>query len=174
MVARCAARVPHADPAGAAAPRRRSSRGFTLIELMVVVTISVILASLAAPSMRTLIANQRVRSNATDLHLAMVKARTEAIKRNADVTLISTGGSWTAGWSILNPDAPLGPALDFHEPLTSVSITSTATQVVYRGTGRVTPATAVSFVFTGTGTDHTRCLSIDPGGRPYLKEGSLC
>ena len=75
-----------------------SSDGFTLIELMVVMSILAVLASLAAPSMSKLIATQRLRSAAGDMHLALVKARSEAVKRNKDVTISAQGGSWAAGW----------------------------------------------------------------------------
>lgn len=148
-----------------------------MIELMVVVVISAILLALAAPSMSRLIANQRVRSTATDLHMALLKTRAEAIKRNADginrsVVLRATDGDWNAGWSIAA--APPVTRLEFHGPLPSVTIDSTPTQVEYLGTGRIRPAGPVSFVISGSGTDHTRCLSIDPSGRSYLKEGSAC
>ena len=141
-----------------------------MIELLIVVAILAIMGALAAPSMTRLIANQRLRSVATDLHLALVKARSEAIKRNAPVTVSPNGGSWTAGWSIDNPAG--GEPLDIHGPAASVSVTTTATQVVYRGTGRSAPP--ASFVITSTRTDAARCLSIDSSGRPYLKEGSTC
>jgi type IV fimbrial biogenesis protein FimT len=145
-----------------------------MIELMVVITISAILLALAGPSMSRLIANQRLRSTATDLHIALMKTRTEAIKRNTSVRLTATDGSWNAGWTIINPAAPLGAPLEFHGPLASVTVTSSVTEVVYRETGRTSNAGAVSFVFAGSGTDQTRCLSITPAGRPYLKEGSAC
>lgn len=174
MQALCATRIAHPLTAGAGAPGRRASRGFTMVELMVVITISAILLALAGPSMSRLIANQRVRSTATDLHIALLKTRTEAIKRNMSVMLSATDGSWNAGWTITIPATPLVPPLEIHGPVPSVTVTSSATQVVYRETGRTTNAAAVSFVFAGSGTDQTRCLSITPAGRPYLKEGSAC
>jgi type IV fimbrial biogenesis protein FimT len=166
-------RDPAVRRADVSARARRANGGFTLIELMMVVAILAIMAALAAPSMAKLVADQRLRSAATDLHLALVKARSEAIKRNVDVTVSPTGGSWTAGWSILDPTNP-DLQLDASAPSSSVSVASTATQVVYRGTGRTTNAAGVSFVITATRTDAARCLSIDPSGRPYLKEGSSC
>ena len=158
--------------AGASADRR-TSRGFTLIELIMVVAILAIMSALAAPSMTSMIAAQRLRSVATDLHLTLVKARAEAIKRNTPVRVVPTGGSWSAGWSIPNPENADWPALDVHGPSSSVSVTTTVTQVEYRGTGRT--ATAISpFVFSATSTTAVKCLSINSTGRPYLKEGSTC
>ena len=164
---------PGPAPGDAALRRPRRQGGFTMVELIMVVAIMAIMAALAAPSMTKLIANQRLRSMATDLHLALVKARAEAIKRNTNVTVSPADAGWTAGWSIVDPANP-DLRLDVRGPSASVSVATTATQVVYRGTGRTTPATGVSFVITSTRTDAARCLSIDPSGRPYLKEGSTC
>lgn len=147
--------------------------GFTLIELLTAIAILGVLAALAAPSMSALVASQRVRAATQDLHLALVRTRSEAIKRNTTVTLSPTGGSWTAGWSVVDPENPSGPALQFQPSSPSVSVTSTATQVIYSGTGRTTTGEA-AFVFSSSKTDMTRCVSIDPSGRPYAKEGSSC
>jgi type IV fimbrial biogenesis protein FimT len=148
-----------------------SSNGFTLIELMIVVSILAVLASLAAPSMSKLIATQRLRSAAGDMHLALVKARSEAVKRNRDVTISPAGGNWAAGWSILDPDG--GAALDVRGPRSSVTVTTSATSVIFRATGRASAAVP-QFVFSSSGTDVVRCISADPSGRPYVKEGSSC
>src|SRR5947207_8578310 len=61
--------------------------GFTAIELLVVVSIVGVLAAIAGPSFAPLIASQRASSAATDLYVALATARSEATKRNADVTL---------------------------------------------------------------------------------------
>ena len=159
--------------AAAASAVRQPSKGFTMIELMMVVAILAIMSALAAPSMTRLIATQRLRSVATDLHLTLVKARAEAIKRNTNVRVIPTDGNWTAGWSIPNPENADWPPLDVRGPTASVSVATTATQVEYRGTGR-TASAASAFVVTSSSTDAARCLSIDSTGRPYVKEGSTC
>lgn len=152
----------------------RRQRAFTLIELLVVIAVLAIMAALAAPGMTQLVAGQRLKSAATDLHLTLMKARGEAIKRNADVTVSPTDGSWENGWSVADPGNP-GVPVEVRGPTASVSVTTTATSVVYRGTGRTTTATAgASFVFSSPGTDATRCLSLDPSGKPYVKEGAAC
>ena len=59
----------------------RSSRGFTLIELMIAVTLLAVVTALAAPAMGDFIIRQRVASQAGELALAMALARSEAICR---------------------------------------------------------------------------------------------
>lgn len=82
---------------------RSQARGFTLIELMIVVVLTGIMASLALPSFRSFVASQRVKTAASDFAMAAVFARSEAIKRNADVTLMpaSAGATgWKDGWTV--------------------------------------------------------------------------
>jgi type IV fimbrial biogenesis protein FimT len=144
-----------------------------MIELLIVVAILAIMGALAAPSMTRLIANQRLRSVATDLHLALVKARAEAIKRNVNVTVSPADGGWTAGWSIVDPAG--GAPLDIRGPSAGVTVSTSATQVIYQGTGRATAATNnACFVITSARTDAARSLKVDQTGRPYLKEAAAC
>jgi type IV fimbrial biogenesis protein FimT len=152
-------------------PALRRQAGFTLIELMVVLTISAILAFLAAPSMSRLIATQRVKAAAEDLHLSLLRARSEAIKRNTGVTLSAVAGDWSQGWTIPDPEG--GSSLHDHSSSGSVSIASGVTSVSYTANGRLSTA-APTFVLTNTGTDAARCVSVEPSGRPYAKEGTSC
>jgi type IV fimbrial biogenesis protein FimT len=83
-------------------PRRaRSSRGITLIELLTVVLIAAILASLATPSFRQLFANQRLRSATSALNETLWLARAEATKRNVDVGFVFVDAA--SEWAIEDP-----------------------------------------------------------------------
>lgn len=146
-------------------------RGFTLIELMVTIAILGVLLSLAAPSMSKIVGSQRVRASAQDLHLALVKARAEAVKRNQTTTITPVAAGWSGGWTItvpgLNPGDPV-ETVEQHRVSTPINVTSAATSISYQRTGRA--AGAASFVFSSAQTDLTRCVSIDLSGRPYIKE----
>lgn len=157
-------------------PNPVHQRGFTLIELAMTLVVVGILGSLAAPSLASLIATQRVRTMAADLHLAMTQTRSEAIKRNASVTLSATGGNWAAGWTVLDPANPSGTPLYTRSVRSSgdAVVTSAVTQVVYAPSGRITATTAPSFVFSAGNTNEVRCVSVDPTGRPYTNKASSC
>ncbi len=60
-------------------------RGFTLIELMVVVAVVAVLAVLAAPSLREMILMQRLRGINAQLVTDLQYARTEAVSRGKHV-----------------------------------------------------------------------------------------
>lgn len=59
--------------------------GFTLIELMVTIAVAAILLAVAVPSFRHLIISNRLTTAANNVVTAVTLARSEAIKRNANV-----------------------------------------------------------------------------------------
>lgn len=84
----------------------RRSRGFSLIELMTAVTLLALLLFLGLPQMSLTIQNSRVRTMAESVVSGLQTARTEAVRRNANVrfqlvdlltaecNLASTGPHW--------------------------------------------------------------------------------
>jgi type IV fimbrial biogenesis protein FimT len=65
-----------------------SQRGFTLIELMVVVALVAIILALAAPSFTGTLARKRMEGVASELATDIQYARSEAAQRNAPVRVI--------------------------------------------------------------------------------------
>lgn len=63
----------------------RSHRGFTLIELMIVIALVAIVATLAAPSFTNMLARKRVEGVTAELATDFQYAKSEAVGRNADV-----------------------------------------------------------------------------------------
>lgn len=144
--------------------------GFTLTELLVATGIVAILAGLAAPGVSDLIASQRSRAAGTDLYLALMKARSEAIKRNTNVTLSPKGGSWDLGWQILDP-ADASIKLEDHNPLSNMTITGPSS-VVYQSTGRVRGNSRPQFDISVSGTSAAACVTVDLSGLPTQKSSS--
>ena len=67
-----------------------TSKGFTLIEVLIVVAVIAIISSLALPSYRSLIEKRQVTSGAEQLSAFLSAAQTEAIKRNQEVAITCT------------------------------------------------------------------------------------
>jgi type IV fimbrial biogenesis protein FimT len=85
----------------------RRARGFTLIELMTVITVVAIFASIAAPSFKRLIATQRVRTAASALKESLWMARAEATRRNANVGFVFVNAA--TDWIVPDPAFPADP-----------------------------------------------------------------
>src|ERR1700746_2558911 len=89
------------------APSIRRQRGFTLVELMVAIAVLAVLLVLAAPSFTNASLPSKLRSLANSLRGASQLARSEAIKRDAVVTLCVSAngatcgaGNWSQGWIV--------------------------------------------------------------------------
>jgi type IV fimbrial biogenesis protein FimT len=146
-------------------PMNRSA-GFTLMELITTVAILGVLAAMAAPSMAEMVAKQRVKSTASELYLALMRARSEAIKRNADI-ILSPAPTWAIGWSIPNPADSANPIASYSAPKNAV-ITG-PTSVTFTSSGRVRGSAGVSFAVSSTGTTTKHCVSLDLSGRATHK-----
>ena len=68
-------------------------RGFSMIEIAVTLTMIALLAAAALPSVGEWIRNVRVRNTAESLQLGLQQARTEALRRNQNVTFWLVAGS---------------------------------------------------------------------------------
>lgn len=91
----------------------RSQRGFTLIEMVVAMSILAILVSLAVPSFRGMMIRNRAVSTANALLQLIITARSEAVKLQTNVTLCktadgescTTAGGWDQGiLTFVDPD----------------------------------------------------------------------
>jgi type IV fimbrial biogenesis protein FimT len=79
--------------------RRKAAHGFTLIEILIVVAIASIAMTLAAPSLRSFIADQHVRVTAADLAQDLQYARVNAIATGKNTVVQPlTANTWTSGW----------------------------------------------------------------------------
>jgi type IV fimbrial biogenesis protein FimT len=94
-----------------ARPTIARSRGFTLLELFIIVVILAITMAFAAPGVTTMLANERITTGVNDFVAALQFAKTEAAtrlnpvticKRNAAGSDCVAGGDWSAGWIVFS------------------------------------------------------------------------
>ncbi len=142
-------------------------RGFTLVELMTVIVVLTIMATIAAPGMQALIASQRARGAAQDLMSDLMRARSEAVKRNKDVVL-SPVVDWTGGWIVKTAaDAEL---IGQRNPVGGkMQMTRSPSSITYDGSGRLSGATSTVRFELFDGENSYRCITVDPSGLPTTK-----
>jgi type IV fimbrial biogenesis protein FimT len=147
------------------APWKRSN-GFNLIELVVVIAIIGILSAIAVPSFTDTVSSMRTKAAASDLYMALIKARSEAVKRNTKVTLTIVDGK---GWKVY-PSLAADSILESHTVSGDVSISDGS--VEYNSSGRV--AANPSFTVTATlgASTSKRCVAIGLSGLPSVKSQS--
>lgn len=144
----------------------RLARGFTLPELLIVITVLAVLVAAGMPSFGEFMRNQRVKTASFDLYSTLVHARSEAITRNATVTVAPVSSVWTNGWTVTDSG---GTVIRTMGAVPNVTITG-PTNVVFRGSGRLNAASMPTFQLEASGsTVITRCISIDLSGRPTTK-----
>jgi len=81
---------------------QESQAGFTLIELMVTMSIAAILLAIAAPNFTAFQRNSELSSIANNFLAALNSARSEGMKRNMDgmLTPKDGDGAWKKGWIV--------------------------------------------------------------------------
>ena len=84
------------------------SRGMTLVEVLVVLSVLAILLAIGVPAFNQFVASNRLSAYSSDMLSTLTLARSEAIKRNSRVVLCKSAdgescagtGSWNQGWIV--------------------------------------------------------------------------
>lgn len=162
--------------------------GFTLLELMVTISIMAIIAGIAVPSYQGLIESNLVRTASHSFYGSLVLARSEAVKNNLPVavckssngTSCATSGTWDSGWLVFidtDADSTFDSSeqlLESHAGITNLSLRATDSdldQVVYQADG--TQRVAASFnVCVDDDVSRGTNISIGLTGRPSTEKGA--
>jgi len=91
--------------------KKKQISGFTLLELMIVVAIIGVIASMAAPSFLNTIERTRLKEAAESLKSDLLFAKTEAIKRSQNITVSvvkGTSPAWCYGINDTNSNCACG------------------------------------------------------------------
>ena len=152
----------------------RRAHGFTLTEMIVVLMIVGALAVMGFPAMTRLLSTQAVRSASYDLYADLIYARSEAVGRGVNVTIVGVSGTdFKQGWNILE----LGGNTTLRTQSarsSAINFTSSANTVTFDRNGRASAAMSFNIVPTETTSDDNmkRCIRLDPSGRPKTAHGA--
>lgn len=150
--------------------------GFTLIELMVTLTVAAILMGLAVPAFRSFLQNDRLMTQASQLSTALYLARAEAVKQDTPVLVCAStngstcsgAGTWETGWIVLSTapgtTAPVQvvPSLSTG---TTLRATGGAPQISFQSTGMVNAPAAIGFkLCDARGGTYARYLQVNVTG----------
>lgn len=139
------------------------ARGFTLVELMTVVSVVAVLVGICAPSFSEFLGTQQAKGLTYDLTADLILARNEALKRNASVALARGGSGWHQGWtmSAVASGERLGQR---NSSSLAVTVSGAPASITFDVNGRVaSPLTAVRI--TVSSGSNSRCVELDPSGR---------
>ena len=155
-------------------------RGFTLIELLVVLAIAAILATLAAPSMVSLIQSNAITGNVNQFLADLRYTRSEAIRRGGNVVMCRSNApeasspscgtgtgpgnnGWVSGWVIFH-DLNADGGIDSGEPILRVQSAITNVNSIVQGGS----SSSTKFKFTATGrlTSVSSSASFQFGSNP--------
>ena len=147
----------------------KACQGFTLVELMVTLTIVTILLAIATPAMTTLFNKNRASTAAQNFMTAIDYARAESMKRSGAL-FVSVGpndGSYAKGWSVFvnsfdtTGGAPV-PYLDDSAPAPTSERTlsyypapSSNVSVIDRSRHMTSGRTVLSFTTSGENAEMT-------------------
>jgi len=171
------------------------AKGFTLVEMLVTVSILSILLSVGIPSFRSLIVQNRLSAQSNDFITALALARNEALKRSTSVTACrsdnpqassatcASGGSagWKNGWIVFaeSDGGTLGtrqsdePIIATHPALAANNRMSGNNNVVNRvifGAQGMTTGPGTWTLVDGSQSDKGRCIVVARTGRVTVAE----
>lgn len=164
---------------------RRQISGFTLVELMVVVTVVAILAAVAFPNFQALIRSNRVATASNEMLASLSLARTEGIRGTRGAGLCpsangtSCGGAWNAGWIVwqeVNGDGAMTAGTDrvvrYSQGKPHMTVTNAQNAIVYDSRGRIVGGGQSFSVVPDGYTADARSVCIGATGQARVAYGS--
>jgi len=148
------------------------ARGYSLIELMFVIAVFAVLAVIATPYIGTMFQSQRVKNAMMDVNASVNFARSEAVKRNAQIDVKAATGGWAAGWTVQAGST----VLRTQGALTRLNVTEkhADTEFSFAGNGRMSTS-SVSLTVSPAEPDSKQpplCVKVETTGRVRVTDGA--
>lgn len=172
-----------------------NEKGFTLVELMVTLSVAAILLTQGVPAFRSTIQNSRISSNTNDLVADINVARSEAISRNVAVILCRSddpnaagagcdgAGTWDTGWLVFADEDGSGDFSAANDTLINIGQPAPVTITIasngvnnlqYNSNGTTSSAADSIFaICDDRGVEFGREVRVNTIGRPRLTRGTV-
>lgn len=145
---------------------KKNNRGFTLIELMIVIALVGVIAAFAVPQFGRIIDNNRVVSTTNSVVGLLSYSRSEAIRRGSRITATSAGNT------LQTTLASNGNVIrEIEQP--SGGLTISTGSVTFRANGLTTSSADVVFNLC-SGDSVGRTVTVTPGGRVATTDYTGC
>lgn len=147
--------------------------GFTLVEMILVISITALLAAIAIPSVKTMISNSQTKDLMSQLLTALRLAKNTAIARGVNVQICALNATatacdnaatvWQYGWQVYIPSS--NTVIQTFKPAAgannvSVSASTTNTGPTFAPNGFTFPGGATyAFIYSNTFDSGTYCWS---------------
>ena len=145
--------------------------GFTMIELIVTMSVVAILAAVAIPSFVAISQGERRIAEVNDMVLALNYARSEAVKQNSPTGVsVTANGSWAGGWNVCCSSTGTSvntlPAIDSRSTLSANLAGTAPVAVTFDSSGAQLPSTGtVLFTFCDSrGAASATAVEVNPRG----------
>lgn len=159
--------------------------GFTLIELIITLTIIGVIAAVAVPSMSTFMESNRLTALTNDLIGDINLARSEAIKRGVQIAVCGSptspscagGANWNGGWLVFVDADSNGTwsagdiEIKKHEAVPLNSTITPATTLIFNRQGG-SAIGSITYTVCNSKNKKKRDIDINTVGRTNLLEGT--
>lgn len=146
-----------------------NARGFTLIELMISISVLLVLISIAGPAYSSLINNNRFDGVSQEVSMGYRIARTEAVKTMQTMTLRPlVTDDWSQGFEVV--DASNNRIWRSASIAQGITLSGPA-QIAVAANGALSASANQQISIQSTPLSQTRKLCVLVGGHGYIKQG---
>lgn len=173
--------------AAAGGPGCTYARGFTIVELMITLAVVAFLAGVGIPAFRNFVVQQELTAQINGFVLAVNQARSESLRRRADVSVLAVDAAddaneWGPGFCVVvGSPANCDDALSRYEDsgantLDGVDALDTVGILTFNGRGVLSNAANLpaTIQLCSPGRARGRVITVSPIGRVQVQESTAC